>query len=187
MEFNMTLDGHLKTGLMCSMVWLVYADKIYPGISANIIAITSILILAGNIAPDFLEFKIIPHRTYTHFPWFYVALFAGAYFANITISSTTGTNLLDINYAVPVMAFSLSSIMHIICDWPYYGGIPIFRPTKKVKLFNMKFGGIPNKIFEHSFIVIGVALILIPYLDLNLPTTIENNTQYISDWSKNRD
>jgi len=161
----MTLDGHLKTGLAMALAWTATANSIYPGIESSMIHMVAIFIFLGNIAPDFIEFKIIPHRTYTHFFWFYLILAAVGYSGTHEMGTLNMQDgFLETSVGLAMIGFSMGSISHILCDWPYYGGIPLITPRKKVKLLGIEFEQLSNRIIEHTVLVVWLSFIFLPLI-----------------------
>lgn len=142
----MTLDGHLKVGLVSALVITSYSAE-----SIEITAMMAIAIFIGNVFPDFSEMGIIRHRTYTHFHLYYViGILACIYVAPIYPS----------DYWVLFEMLCIGSLTHIACDWPYYSGIPLYKPKRKIPLFNLPFDGYANKIIEHGVVLSGILLFL---------------------------
>jgi hypothetical protein len=161
----MTLDGHLKTGLAMSLAWTATANGIYPGIESSMIHLVAIFIFLGNIAPDFIEFKVIPHRTYTHFFWFYLILATVGYIGTHELGTLNmQAGFLEVSVGLAMIGFSMGSISHILCDWPYYGGIPLLNPKKKVKLLGIEFDQVSNRIIEHTVLLMWLSFILLPLI-----------------------
>lgn len=145
----MTLDGHLKTGLIGAVLVMAQAGT---GLSQESTMILACCVLLGNIAPDFLELGVIPHRTYTHYPVFWLLLLAGAVFGQ-------DLELAPVQYHWYIAGFSAGCLWHIVCDWPYYGGVPLFSPTRKIALFRWEFDGFANRFFEHSMFLFGAIIL----------------------------
>lgn len=150
----MTLDGHLKTGLMFALVAMAQPISLIPDEFKIVFALA---IFIGNVAPDFLEMGIIPHRTYTHYPVLWLTLLGMSY-AGISVNYFGEIVPAQVCWALA--GLSIGSLWHIVCDWPYYGGVPVFWPTSKIPLFGWEFEGPMNRIFEHSMILLGFMLIL---------------------------
>lgn len=136
----MTLDGHLKVGLS-SAIFSVFA---FHGISIEMQLVLAISLFVGNVFPDFSEMGIIPHRTYTHYWPFYVALFLAAYWF---------PGVMPEMWMYTIMGVSAGALTHIVCDWPYYGGVPLLTPTHKIPLFQIEFGGLSNRVIEHTVVL----------------------------------
>lgn len=161
----MTLDGHLKTGLAMALAWTATANSIYPGIEISLIHLVAIFIFLGNIAPDFIEFKVIPHRTYTHFVWFYIILAAVGYVGTHEMGALDiQAGFLEPSVGLAMIGFAMGSISHILCDWPYYGGIPLLNPKKKVKLLGIEFDQVTNRIIEHTVLLTWLSFIFFPLI-----------------------
>ena len=161
----MTLDGHLKTGLAMTLAWTATATSIYPELDNSIIHLVAIAIFLGNIAPDFIEFKVIPHRTYTHFAWFYIILAAVGYSGTHEIGTLyLQPGFLEASVGLAMIGFAMGSLSHILCDWPYYGGIPLFKPRKKVKLLGIEFEQKANKLIEHTVLLTWLSFVFLPLM-----------------------
>ncbi len=161
----MTLDGHLKTGLAMTLAWTATATSIYPGLDNSIIHLVAIAIFLGNIAPDFIEFKVIPHRTYTHFPWLYIALAVVGYSGSHEIGTLyLQAGFLEASVGLAMIGFAMGSLSHLLCDWPYYGGIPLFKPRKKVKLLGIEFEQKTNKLIEHAALLTWLSFVFFPLM-----------------------
>lgn len=139
----MTLDGHIKTGLAAAL-FMTAALPAFINIPSEIFPICIVLFFLGNLAPDLLEFKVIPHRTITHYPWLYIIALIGCYLA-ITNGQTSP-------YLYAGLTFSLGALNHIICDIPY-GRIPYLNPMKGVTLMRVQFDSITNRIIEHTVLI----------------------------------
>lgn len=161
----MTLDGHIKTGLAMALAWTATASSIYPGIENSLTLLVAMTIFIGNLAPDFLEFKVIPHRTFTHFPWFYIILAGVGYAGTHEVGTLTlQAGFLDITTGMAMLGFAFGCLSHTFCDWPYYGGIPLFRPTKKVRLFNIEFEQKANRLIEHTVLLCWLSFLFLPLI-----------------------
>jgi hypothetical protein len=57
-----------------------------------------------------------------------------------------------------LVGYSIGSLVHIICDWPYYKGIPLFLPKKRVKGLGLEFGHATNKIIETG-VMVGIVVL----------------------------
>lgn len=164
----MTLDGHIKTGLAASLFLTALIPTYLKSIGTDIsLEILIVFFFLGNVGPDLLEMKIIKHRTYTHFMWFYVAI-AGASYCAIEFLGVRESYLY---YAI---AFSGGSLLHILCDIPY-GGIPYFRPTRKVMIMQVPFDSIFNRVIEHSVLI----MFLMGYLTIGTDV-FQQLAEYIS-------
>lgn len=148
----MTLDGHLKTGLMFALVICTCPDAWVPAEFKTYLAIA---VFIGNIAPDFLEFGVIPHRTFTHYPVLWLGILS---LSGLTISQQLPLTFFDVSAWWIAAGFSVGCLWHILCDWPYYGGVPLLYPRRKVALFGWEFEGVMNRVFEHSMLVAGLAI-----------------------------
>lgn len=161
--FCMTFDGHIKVGMSLALAF-VGTSSFWMSTEweASSILMAGILLFFGNLAPDLLEFKVIPHRTYTHFPWYYALIIAGAYTLGYSDSSIiiTLASSWDPVWSLYIISFSIGAIIHILCDWPYYGGIPLFSPRRKVALFGLTFESPANKWLENAFIATSLITLL---------------------------
>lgn len=153
----MTLDGHIKTGLAASLFITTLIPSMY-NVPSEIIPFVIVAFFLGNIGPDLLEFRVIPHRTITHYPPLYILLAIGCYIAI--------ENGYSMNWLYGLLFFSIGSITHIISDIPY-GGIPYFNPRRKITLMRVEFDSVANRIIEHTVLV----LFLFGYLALNTSIT----------------
>lgn len=160
----MTLDGHIKTGLTSAIVFL----STLPGWLSDAwtqpeILISALILFIGNLAPDFLEMKIIRHRTYTHFIWYYLIIGAIAYFLGLSGLSLEpdAVSWWDPTWSLYILAFCLGCITHILADWPFYGGVPLFRPRSQVALTRITFESTANSLIEHSVVVVGLIVIVL--------------------------
>lgn len=150
----MTLDGHLKSGLSGSISLIFIVMSFYPGVEISILLSLVIGFLVGNVFPDFSELRIIPHRTFTHYwPFYAVPLFF--FLGNLDL-------VLFSAYWALLAGLCGGSLLHIVCDWPYYGGVPLLSPRRKVALFRLEFDGVLNRVIEHTlmFFLIAIAAIV---------------------------
>lgn len=146
----MTLDGHVKVGLVLAPAVFCFSPSLIPGIDTFNMLILAIFVLLGSVFPDFSEMGVIPHRTYTHFwPLYLVPAMASYYFLQ-----SDGVSM----YSLAGLGLSSGALIHILCDWPYYGGCPLFSPKRKVALFRITFEGAGNRVLEYG--VIGFVLFL---------------------------
>ena len=155
----MTLDGHIKTGLTSSLVFLgTYQSWLSENWSQTSIMIAAILIFIGNLAPDFMEMKVIRHRTYTHFPWYYLIIGGLAYFLGLSGSNLapSGFDWWSPQWSFYIVAFCFGCLTHISADWPYYGGIPLFTPKRKIPLAGITFESPANRVIEYSVVAFGM-------------------------------
>lgn len=141
----MTLDGHIKTGLAATLLLSQLIPLHLTGmIEPTVLPWLLVAFFLGNIGPDLTEMGIIPHRTYTHYPWFYLLAIGGLsgalYWDHAPFSAV-------INWAI--IAYCSGCLCHIVCDMPY-GGIPYLRPTQKVTLMRVQFDSTMNRVIEHS-------------------------------------
>lgn len=146
----MTLDGHLKSGLSgsFSLAFLVLYN--IPEIDIGILLALTLGFLIGNVFPDFSELGVVPHRTFTHYwPFYAFPLFYFFAAPDVVFSSA---------YVALFAGICAGSLVHIICDWPYYGGVPLFFPRRKVALFRFEFDGAFNRFFEHCVMLFFIAL-----------------------------
>jgi len=157
----MTLDGHIKSGLSATLFLSAFIPSMYSELSDLQMVILLISFAWGNVAPDLIEVRsinLIEHRTYTHYPLFYLIGLAVAYFL-IEFSLVNGYKLLIFSF----IGYCLGSLMHIICDIPY-GKIPYFRVKKGITILRVPFDSILNRIIEHSVLI----AFLIGYLYFSL-------------------
>lgn len=153
----MTLDGHVKVGLSLAVCVFAMSSIILPDISLSHfeLVLLALAVLVGNVFPDFSECNVIPHRTYTHFWLFYVVSGAGCYWMLTTQPFAIGYLL--------GLGVSFGSLCHILCDWPYYGGCPLFRPRRKVATFRLTFDGGLNGALEYVvvFLCLSASLVVV--------------------------
>jgi membrane-bound metal-dependent hydrolase YbcI (DUF457 family) len=151
----MRIMGHIKVsvGLAVASFNLGWYLGYYYVINITL----AVTLAIGSVAPDFIEMGIIKHRTYTHYPPFYIgAIFASHYFY------TSGA-LSDISF-IAIVGYATGSIVHLLCDWPYYRGIPLFLPTKQVKSLGLKFSYSTNRSLESiALVIIGATAIWLGY------------------------
>jgi hypothetical protein len=170
----MTLDGHIKTGLAYGTVGLTFFITGEVGVSTQTAILLFVAFVIGNVGPDLSEMGIIPHRTYTHFPWFYIliviATSLGLEFTGYQQYEVGAFGTLGLTFG---LGYALGCLFHIICDIPY-GGIPYFKPWKKIALFFVKFDSVTNKIIEHAAIIIALLIILSSVLDVNDLVDVES-------------
>jgi len=147
----MTLNGHIKTGAAMAFVWYALAPT-YINLSTDMMIITSLLVLIGSLAPDFTEFGVIPHRTFTHYWPLYTLLGGlGYYSINPELTPALINNLLlPEAIGAGLLAFCIGAINHIVMDIPFYGGVPVIRPMRKVKTLNLTFDGGYNNALENT-------------------------------------
>lgn len=141
----MTLDGHIKTGLAATLLLSQMVPLHFTGLfEPSLLPWILLAFFLGNVGPDLTEMGIIPHRTYTHYPWFYL----------IAIGGCSGALYWDYT-AIPgaiswaVIAYCAGCLFHILCDIPY-GGIPYIRPTQKVSIMRVPFDSPVNRLIEHT-------------------------------------
>lgn len=142
----MTLDGHLKTGLAAAICATAYCLTQPEPLPTELMFAFVIALFVGNVFPDFSEMGVIPHRTFTHYWPIYGVIIVACYIL-----------LPNPDYALWAyvgLGVSIGSLMHILCDWPYYGGIPVFTPRRKVPLLSIEFGGVANRVIEHSVMLL---------------------------------
>lgn len=145
----MTLDGHLKSGLAASLLASVLIPHYAPIIPIEALPFVILSFFMGNIAPDFMEFRLInliQHRTHTHYPWYYVIFIA------ILIGLAGAGMIPQENWFYVGIAFFAGCLAHIICDIPY-GGIPYIFPTRKITLMRIPFDSIFNRFVEHCVVI----------------------------------
>jgi putative membrane protein len=141
------ISGHRKIGLIGAF-WLVYFSFFHFPLWSIAVSVWTFII--GNTAPDTLEFSkydenayfkrtsLIPHRTYTHWflLWFLLFLISG------------GLTFYYHAYWLPIWAYSLGGLMHLLCDLPNPTGVPFLHPKKRRKSLNWwKSGENENIIF----------------------------------------
>lgn len=157
----MTLDGHLKTGLAMSLAWCSIATSMIPGIEATIIYSVALVIFIGNIAPDFMEMGIIPHRTYTHFHIYYLIVLALCAGMELSVEIPFAEALaFEQSTLLMISGFCAGALSHIICDAPYYGGVPIFRPKRKIRFTGVEFDQYMNRIIEHGVLMFWLSIVV---------------------------
>jgi len=129
------ISGHRKIGLIGAF-WLVYFSFFHFPLWSIAVSVWTFII--GNTAPDTLEFSrydenayfkrtsLIPHRTYTHWflLWFLLFMISG------------GLTFYYHAYWLPVWAYSLGGLMHLLCDLPNPTGVPFLHPKKRRKSLN---------------------------------------------------
>jgi membrane-bound metal-dependent hydrolase YbcI (DUF457 family) len=151
----MRILGHIKVSLGLAVASFSLGS--YMGYDYLVNLTLAISLAIGSIAPDFTEFGVIKHRTYTHYPPFYIAIiFASYYYYYEGV-------LTEITYMV-IMGYAVGSLVHILCDWPYYRGIPLLFPTKQVKLFGLHFNHTLNLLLERiALVIIGITAVSLGY------------------------
>lgn len=158
----MTLNGHIKTGLALAVVWVFIAPNTFD-ISQQWLLGTALIVMLGALAPDFMEFGVIPHRTITHY-WPIYALIILAMspgYTQDTIITLFGIEEISNNFSAGATAFCVGAISHILMDLPFYGGTPLFRPFKKVKTLGLVFDGGYNNTVEN---IVSVGIVSVGFL-----------------------
>jgi membrane-bound metal-dependent hydrolase YbcI (DUF457 family) len=149
----MRMMGHIKisVGLAVSSFSLGWYMRYDYAINLTL----AVALAIGSVAPDFIEMGIIKHRTYTHYPPFYIAVMV------VTDYFHSSGDLSKVTF-IALMGYAIGSLVHLLCDWPYYRGIPIFLPNKRVKLIGLKFSRSTNIRFERVvLIIIGTTAVLL--------------------------
>lgn len=165
----MTLDGHIKSGLAATIFLSAFIPNQLEGISSLLLAVTLISFAWGNVAPDLLEVRsinLIEHRTYTHYPLFYIVGLLGA----LATLNEVGINHEWSIITMSFIGYCSGSLMHIICDIPY-GKIPYFKVKRGITIMRVPFDSFLNKIIEHSVLII----FLLGYLYLSIDANTLNN------------
>ena len=161
----MKIKGHRQVGLVGSF-WFVYFSFFHFHLWVILAGIWFFMI--GNTAPDTLElskynenayFKrtsVIPHRTYTHWflLWFCLFLISGV------------LTFFYHQYWLPLWAYSIGGLIHLLCDLPNPTGIPIIHPRKKRKTLNLWKSGENETLIFIFLIFISVVFLYIahPYI-----------------------
>lgn len=142
----MTLDGHIKVGLATIPLAMLVSPYYIDGLSPWALFVLSVSAFLGNLFPDFSEMNIIPHRTFTHY-W-PVYLGSGWFFFQVLAANP------ETFWALGGLGISAGALMHILCDWPYYGGCPLINPKRKLPLFGLTFDGGLNRPVEYAVILV---------------------------------
>lgn len=126
----MTLNDHLKTGTSWGFSILSF-NTVSHGVTDELALISTLGVVIGNVLPDIAEFKVIPHRTITHwlpFWWFLTAV-------------ATAVLQLQINEPLSylIAGLNVGIFMHWLCDLPFYGGVPMLFPHKRVSMGGWSF------------------------------------------------
>jgi membrane-bound metal-dependent hydrolase YbcI (DUF457 family) len=160
----MTLNGHIKTGLALAVVWVFIAPGTFD-ISQQWILGTALIVMLGALAPDFIEFGIIPHRTLTHYWPIYalIILVVNPGYTQDAVITLLDIEEISINVSAAATAFCVGAVSHILMDLPFYGGAPLFRPFKKVQTLGLVFDGGYNNTVENiaSVGIVSVGFFLI--------------------------
>ena len=171
----MTLDGHTKVGLTYALLWSVGFTTLYPTLEGDVIYLTALAILFGTWAPDFLEIRLgswqlIPHRTYTHWWPVWLLGIGACYGMSHEIGTLTllSDPMFPLTYLLPGLGFCLAAWLHLLCDWPYYGGIPYASPRSRLPLFKIEFEDKANRWFEYAMVWTGIALLIASQMDLSV-------------------
>ena len=81
--------------------------------------------MAGSVLPDVLELKgIIPHRTYTHYVWFW-------FLAELSVRPLLVWSGISLLWANLCFFIAVGGIMHVCEDFLSIGGVPLVSPTGK--------------------------------------------------------
>jgi membrane-bound metal-dependent hydrolase YbcI (DUF457 family) len=156
----MTFNGHTKITLASIASVFILQPSVLTDASpfAQVMFIAALVV--GNYFPDFSEMRIIPHRTYTHYPLFYLMI-GGAAWVGLTQPDILSTIIvLEPIYFVVALGFATGALTHIVCDWPFYSGIPLLRPTRRIPLTQFTFDGGLNNSIENvvAFGIVAVSI-----------------------------
>lgn len=154
----MRLKGHMKIGLSCGVLAFSITTNFIPEMSSQMLTAIILAVFIGNIGPDISEFGIIEHRTYTHYPPFYISIIL------IFIFLLNYKHECVFDYSWPVILFSycVGCTIHLMCDIPY-GGLPYIFPTRKVTILKIPLVGVLNNVIETSLVLFILYLSFIFY------------------------
>lgn len=149
----MRILGHIKVS--CALAACAFSLSMYMGYEYTVSLTCAVFLALGSVGPDFTELGIIKHRTHTHFPWYYVLAGYGAWYA-------FGQAWIDELMLVGIVSYCFGCVVHILCDWPYYKGIPLFTPNKQIPLTQFEFSHRLNVVLENiTIVVIAISTALI--------------------------
>ncbi len=132
----MTKPGHLATGWavgLANAAWLSTQTLPVPTYLWPILAL--LFTVPGSTAPDWMEIvkwspqggrsSLIKHRTWTHYPYFWLAGLIWSYLN------------FEQGWPILIWSFCLGGITHLIVDFPNPMGIPLKWPTKRRTSLNL--------------------------------------------------
>ncbi len=112
---------------------VVAGALLLPKVGEGTVVVASLASLVGTTAPDTLEVRywrgnasvtLLPHRTITHYPPLWLALFVAGVWLAWNISAPAG---------IALTGFSFGAFTHLLADMMTPMGIPIWHPYKHRK------------------------------------------------------
>jgi membrane-bound metal-dependent hydrolase YbcI (DUF457 family) len=156
--------GHVAGAISFSPVAITPLWPEYPTLTG----LCAVSLIVGSNAPDWLEFGVIPHRTFTHVLtiWLCIALYGLFSILNAALLHQIGINAASKEIAAILLGFGAGGMSHWLGDVLNMRPVPIVTPFDKIAL------GLFNSGTNQPFTCLFIFLVSLALTDLQEAITL---------------